>query len=116
MPNIMLFGFDQKNYYNLAKRLTTPRSPVHVLITQIEQAMKSISLDHDAVVTNVPYSTVESLDGKRTHKPYIRICSTNGMKELRQIADALIKNGIRYDIELLPLPKGGFIPVETMKT
>ncbi len=117
MPNIILVGFEtDTGKHGCQIRYAIQRIDILQLFTKIEQAMKSIGLEDDAVLTNVRGSYVISLDGNRKHMPYIRICSTGGMDEIMRIVEAFKVHRIYYDIEMVVLPTNGFIEAKDMKT
>ena len=87
MPNIMLFGFPQKEANELTLR--------------INRIMQGLGLGDEAVVTNIN-CTVTSCDDQMTASPYIRICDT-GVEEINRIILAFMEAELRVDCEILLL-------------
>ncbi|MFA5838859.1 MAG: hypothetical protein WC849_02885 [Candidatus Paceibacterota bacterium] len=93
MPNIEIHGLDNHNA-NLVKE-------------RIDNVMIKLGLKDEAITTTYDVKT-ESCDGKKTLKPYLRICCTteNG----RFIAERISEENVNMDIEILRLES--FIPAK----
>jgi len=99
MPNIEIYDDETDSLYENLKG-------------KIDQAIKNIGLENDAITTWHKDAITESCDSRRASMPYIRICSTN-KEEIEKIVQALKENKIWIDVETLQLSR--FIPANEMK-
>ncbi len=93
MPNIEICGYSTEEAATIQSR--------------IESIMQEMGLGEDAVTSIIPM-TVTSCDGKRSPKPFLRICSTD-MNEINRILLKIAKGDLRADIETLVLT--GFVSI-----
>ena len=84
MPNIHFFGFPEQSY-----RIIKPR---------VNEVLKGIGLDTEAITTFHPGSVAESCDGKGTCMPYVHIFSSNE-EHITEIINAFVENEMFFDIE-----------------
>lgn len=117
MPNIEIhgYGFTFPDFLNI--RLSKDegcaiyiRREAFFVKQKIEQAIKSIHLQKEAITTIFP-SIAVTCDGKNEPAPFIRISNTKP-KESRIIIDAPKKRNILLDTETLTL--ASFTPLEEM--
>lgn len=84
MPNIHFLGFSEQGY-----RIIKPR---------VNEVLKEIGLDTEAITTFHPGSVAESCDGKKTNMPYLHIFSSNE-EHISRIINAFVENEMFFDIE-----------------
>lgn len=98
MPNLMLYGFPSEDIDQQ-------------LVLGMVEAMQSIGLGKEAIVTIVP-SYALSCDGKQRAMPYIRVATTGDDEEVSRILAALKGISRRLDVEVLRLSR--FIEAKDM--
>lgn len=99
MPNLMVHGFHTESSHD-------PQ-----LVSDMINAMQSIGLGDEAIITIVP-SCAWSCDGQQRSMPYVRIATTGSAEEVDRIIEALRAKSIGLDIEVLRLSR--FIEAKDM--
>ncbi len=90
MPNIFICGYGER---------------ADAMKDTIDRLMREMNLQDDAITSTVDMKA-ESCDGKKTPRPYLRICSTDGV-QIFKIISALKRRKVREEIEWLVM--SGFI-------
>jgi len=97
MPNIFICGYEREKAEDLKKI--------------IDEVMKEMKLQHDAITSVVDMKT-ESCDGIRKSMPYLRICSTD-KAQISEIIKSFRERKLEEDVEWIIMD--GFIPAYEMR-